>query len=324
MSDKNHFSSAEILEWLKGSGVVAITLAGLFAYFLFSVPATVFYARLGTTPDEVGITYVSLLSGSTVEISVMLLFLAAALITIAFTLSYLSIPIRAARTAYLFHKKTGARQPSNQRLGRRWLLTDQKFEDVIRWRRFHFEQNPDFYPALASLNRHGPQSFAEEEVLWRRERELWQLGVRTAEESTELDLIGFKLPLRKPGIRSLGSSLVLPGVMTVRGIRHYGRRASVLIGAIIIILLPAFAFIQAGDITYGKTYIGNNTGVFEYRADEVKVYVISPNAALGIQAVQAQKLFLLGINAQDAIFYSPTARSTIRIPIATIIIASTH
>ena len=325
MSNKYRFSSAEIVEWLKGSGIVAVTVAGLFAYFLFSIPATVFYARLGTTPDEVGITYVSLLSGSTVEISVMLLFLAAALIVIAFTFSYLTNPIRAARTANLFYKKTGTRKPSTQSWGRRWLLTDQEFEHVIRWRRFYFEQNPDFYPALASVYRHGPQSIDDEETDWRRERELWQLGVRTSEEFTELDLIDSRLSLRsKLGPRSFAGSLVLPGVMTVQGIRRYGRRASVLIVAIIIILLPALAFIQAGDVIHGKAYIGNSTGIFEYHADKVKIYAVSSNAAPGIQAVRAQKLFLLGRNAQDAIFYSPVARSTIRIPIATIIIASTR
>src|SRR5215467_11524945 len=51
--------------WLKSNPLLVITILGLLLYAVFSIPATVFYARLGTTPSEVGFTYTSILSGST-------------------------------------------------------------------------------------------------------------------------------------------------------------------------------------------------------------------------------------------------------------------
>jgi hypothetical protein len=64
MSDRPRMSKRDLLDWLKGSGALVITVLGLLFYFILSVPETVFYSRLGTSPNEVGIAYASLLSGS--------------------------------------------------------------------------------------------------------------------------------------------------------------------------------------------------------------------------------------------------------------------
>jgi hypothetical protein len=45
--------------------LVALTIFGLLLYAAFAIPASFFYGRLGTTPSEVGYTYASILSGST-------------------------------------------------------------------------------------------------------------------------------------------------------------------------------------------------------------------------------------------------------------------
>jgi hypothetical protein len=65
------------LDWLKGLGVLTLTLVGIIIYICVAAPATIFYTRLGTTPDEVGITYIGLLSGSLLGIILMILALAA-------------------------------------------------------------------------------------------------------------------------------------------------------------------------------------------------------------------------------------------------------
>ncbi len=62
--------------------------------------------------------------------------------------------------------------------------------------------------------------------------------------------------------------------------------------------LPALAFYQAGEVLDGKNYFGSRTGIFDYHADLVKVNPTSSIAVRSIQALQAEKLFLLGQNGQ--------------------------
>lgn len=64
------------LGWLKGLGVLTLSLLGIILYICVAAPATIFYTRLGTTPDEVGITYIGLLSGSLLGIILMIIALA--------------------------------------------------------------------------------------------------------------------------------------------------------------------------------------------------------------------------------------------------------
>jgi hypothetical protein len=325
MSAKPSSSRIEILEWLKSGGLLVVTVIGILLYFLFSVPATVFYSRLGTNPGEVGITYVSLLSGSTVEIAIILPFLAVALIIVAFAFSYLSIPLRAIYTEFSFPRSI-RRRLRGAPTGQPQVLTDEQFEDAIRRRRFFFEKNPDFYTSIAIQNHQAPKTLAEEESLMRRQRELWQLGVRTADECAELDNINAALPVDKlMSIRFWREAFTLPAVMTMLGIRNHGRGLIITITAITVILLPTLAFIQAGEVINGKSYFGNDTGIFEYHADKVRVYPVSPKVNPGISAVlRAPNLYLLGENAQDAVLYSPSAHSTIRVPITAVIITSTR
>ena len=94
MSSTSSSTRTQVLDWLKEGGLVAVTVTGLLLYFFLSVPATVFYTRLGTSPGEVGITYVSLLSGSTLELLAILLILTAALLLVAFLFAFCSFYTR--------------------------------------------------------------------------------------------------------------------------------------------------------------------------------------------------------------------------------------
>lgn len=123
MSNKSNLSRIDVLELLKGSGLLAVTITGILLYLFLSVPATFFYARLGVSPAEVGITYVSLLSGSTIEILTVLVILTAAFLLAAFVISLLSFSIR----VYVVNF------PLMLRLRRRanktyWELTDHEFK----------------------------------------------------------------------------------------------------------------------------------------------------------------------------------------------------
>jgi hypothetical protein len=55
MSNRTRDRRIEFLDWFKEGGLLVVTLTGLLLYFFLSLPATVFYARLGTTPGEVGV-----------------------------------------------------------------------------------------------------------------------------------------------------------------------------------------------------------------------------------------------------------------------------
>jgi hypothetical protein len=79
----------EPLHWVINNPLVALTILGLLLYAAFAIPATVFYARLGTTPSEVGYTYATVLSGSTLgALAIALFFLIAVLYAGQFTIIF--------------------------------------------------------------------------------------------------------------------------------------------------------------------------------------------------------------------------------------------
>lgn len=88
-SSNSHITSA--LEWIKESGLLAVTVVGLLIYFFLSIPATLFYSRLGTSPGEVGLNYANLLSGSTFELLIIFIMLASAVLSGGFFLAYFSM-----------------------------------------------------------------------------------------------------------------------------------------------------------------------------------------------------------------------------------------
>ena len=95
MSNATGNDKSELLEWVKGGGLLVFTALGVLLYVIFSVPATIFYDRLGTTPGEVGITYISILSGSTIGTLVILAVLLVVSFYIVSTGAYITMMLRA-------------------------------------------------------------------------------------------------------------------------------------------------------------------------------------------------------------------------------------
>jgi hypothetical protein len=65
-SATNPWSAAA--EWLGKTGVAAITAVGLLLYVFLRLPYSLFYGRLGTSPEELRLGYVEILAQSTVGI----------------------------------------------------------------------------------------------------------------------------------------------------------------------------------------------------------------------------------------------------------------
>jgi hypothetical protein len=306
MPDDSKTQRTEILEWLKEGGLLVITIIGLFLYFFLSLPTTIFYARLGTTPDEVGITYASLLSGSTVEILILLILLTAIFMTIAYYIAIASFSVRTFFAYKPIRRDSAYRKPLKD-------LTEAEFDnrsDLMR----------EFYnhvPELIYLQARGPKrarSFDEMDKLARRRWELLRLPVRTAEQSAELESIesqrigrpfDISLTLARNWIQRRGRLLAAFSIVIIMGV-----------------LLPSLAFVQAGQVRDGMAFWGENAGIFYYRADMVRVEPTSQFTALAIQRLRTKDLFLLGQNAEYVILYSSATHSTLRVPPISVIITS--
>lgn len=307
-SSNSHITSA--LEWIKESGLLAVTVVGLLIYFFLSIPATLFYSRLGTSPGEVGLNYANLLSGSTFELLIIFIMLASAVLSGGFFLAYFSMLVytlvSVPEMVLMF------RAPRQDRL-------DRVLESNLRL----YKRAPEFFQGRKMFRPAFPKSVSEYETILNRRKELLRIQDPTPEQSAELE--GIRLQLSRP--RGLGAILrdayVEPFIVIYLGIRHRIRRlAAPFTLAIVVIALPALAFIQAGQVLGGHTYFANNVGIFDYHADPVNVFPALPNTAPGILDLQTKKLFLLGQNAQYAVLYSPDDHSTIRVPITAVIISS--
>lgn len=293
-------SRRELIEWFKGSGLLVVTLAGIFLYIVFSVPATIFYTRLGTTPSEVGITYTSLLSGSTLGALIVLAAVIILVVYFAFSVTYAATFLWASQMSRLVVKSRLGIRP------RRRELTDQEF---ARW----IELMEAFYNTFADKQNESGADWGQLESTVRRMRELELLGVRTEDEASEYE-----------SLRSFwNSSLPVPLDFIKRRIRPWGSFRRILLPLlIVIIVLPIIAFFQAGDVLAGRSYPGSQWGTFDYHAEPVTITPSADSAAASIGKLADEQLFLLGQNAQYVVLYAPKSRSTVRIPVTQIIVTS--
>jgi len=150
-------------------------------------------------------------------------------------------------------------------------------------------------------------------------RELRKRDVSTAIVSAQLELIDSQIYNRE----GLLAGFTRP-IFAIKGaIQRWGGVLTIgFASVILVVLLPVLAILQAGEVHDGKTYFGKNIGAFDYHADLVNVTPSSDNPAPSIQALREKVYFLLGENAQYAVLYSPYNRSTIRVPISSVIIST--
>lgn len=324
----------QIPEWLKDRGLLLVTLTGVVLYFFLSVPAAIFYGRFGVSAGEVGISYASLLSGSTVEILLVVVILACALIVAAYLLAFV-VAVFYIYFVYLpyilfhaglspFFKK--ADRLSDQQF-ERWLAADLHIRGQFQWLLQVFQTaHPNQDMSIAATEserwmRHGRDLQKKRRELRTKLGELRKQGTSAPDVAAQLELIDSQINVRK---RRQARNMFQANYLVLKAaIQHWGR--VLIIGFVlvtVVVLLPVLAIVQAGEVRDGKTYFGKNTGAFDYHADLVKVTPSSDHPAPSIQALRGEQLFLLGENAQYAVLYSPSGHSTIRVPISSVVISS--
>jgi hypothetical protein len=299
MSASAKVSVGAVLEWLKEGGILALTVIGILLYIFLSVPATIFYGRLGTTPGEVGISYTSLLSGSTLGVFIILIFAALLFIFISFLFAFVNFSISAIRAS---------RQLSADKQD--WEMDDEEFEQNVIARRQRFSRIPE--PELTLWMQ---LPWPDVEHNFYRVRELQRLGVRTAEQSVELDHLISQ--------RHFASWTRVIFAASRHWIRR--RRRGILTASstiVVIAVLPVLAFVQAGEVLNGNAYYGSQLGIFDYRAQSVSVSPASQAVEQAGEPLVGKRVFLLGQNGQYVVFYLSATHSTVRVPTPAVIVAS--
>jgi hypothetical protein len=288
-------TSGGLSQWFKGNPVVVITIFGVLLYAMFSIPSVIFYARLGTSPSEVGFTYASVLSGATFSTVVILAVFIGITFDIAYTLLFfLFCGLWAAVIIWsLFHSELTSED---------WELDANQFERKLE------------FASLIYLRKE--PTWAEIESGLRRRRELGRLEGLTPAEASELEYLNSK----QNYTRVINSSFYELRHRLRPGIWYVYALLLIIIG--VTAVLTATAFNQADTVLHGKPYFGNQSGSFAYHAEIAYVRPASTNTTKDVQQLVGKRLFLLGENAQYFILYSPDHRSTIRIPINAVVVTS--
>ena len=309
--DASNISIRKSLDWVRDSGLLAVTVIGLIIYFFLSIPATLFYSQLGTTPGEVGLNYVNLLSGSTFELLVISILLAVAVLVGGFLVVYFLIAVYSF-TLYFYRFRTIGRN-----LSREDRLTLSYERDLAIYRRL-----PEYFQTRRMFWENYPETVTGVESTMVRRLDLLKVANPTPEESAEVSEIESRLSIPRNNIvlKGLARSVVALLLM----IRHRIRKLVVAFAfAIVIIVLPVLAFIQAREVYDGHTYFASDSGIFDYSADPVTVYPVTPGAATEATSdLKGKKLFLLGENTVDAVLYSPADHATIRVLIDSVVIST--
>lgn len=307
MSTSSRISRDEALEWLKGGGLLVVTITGLFLYVFLSIPAVIFYGRFGVGVDEVGINYVSLLSGSTVEVMVFLIVLTLAFLAIASLVAYMSFGYRVAVISRRGWLRT---TPSGVKV---WELDDKEFNEAIE----RFKKVASYLPELRELINPGFPELSDWEAAQRRRRELRRMPTRTETQSAELTATEKKLKA-VVGVSDLAS------LITRSWIRRRGRTLAISFLLVTTVIgLPALAFVQAGQVLSGKEFWGAKAEILDYHAETVTVSPAVTTVSRAVRELQGEHVFLLGQNMQYATLYSPTMRETLRIPIVDVVVIGT-
>lgn len=296
MPTASEAKTSRLYEWVKSNGIVAITIVGVLLYIIFSIPATFFYARLGTTPSEVGISYTSILSGSTLGA----LLIVAALMTggiyvLAFLLGWLSYTIFYFTVKFLRHP--------------RLMLTRDQDLDLDR-----FEQK---LMIVRSIHEGSVSNWQEIERALRRNRYLEREEHWTPADFLEIHAVN----KRKVYMKIFMSNILSVAHMLRRSVKYlYPLILLFIITATVILIVIANA--QAGEVLQGRSYLGSQIGLFDYHAEKVTIRPASATTKNILINLTGKQVFLLGENAQYIIIYLPGSRLTTRIPVSAVIVSS--
>jgi amino acid transporter len=297
MADTSDRTSREHLGWLKANVLVALTILGVLLYAVFSIPATYFYARLGTSPSEVGFTYASILSGSTLGALLILgcfLLLAFYLAYVVFALIAYLLMFRVA-FSYLLHPKI--------LLAGDQKLTADQFERKLRIIRKQYGKDQETWEQV--------------ETMLQRKRALKLIESPTSAEKLEIKNLNSKIvPLWVASKVSWVKRILRPRVWYIYALFLFLIAATV--------LLTIIAQVQADEVLKGETAVtGSQLGLFGYHVERVRIESIGPGNEQDIQRLAGKQVYLLGQNAQYVIVYIPEQRLTVRIPTTDVIVTST-
>jgi len=290
-------TSGGIFPWLKKNVTAAIAVAGILLYAVFSIPATFFYAHLGTTPSEVGSTYTSLLSGSTLAV---LIILAAVIVlpyyfvigfSAGFILGYYLIVVPTVAFMFLVHPRLLAKDQE---------LEADEFELKLQKVRILFCRRTWKEEVKPKLSRHRDLS-RKKSITDYEDYELKSLDPR------KIYLRGIASPF------SVMRSLLRPPAKFI-----YSYLAIMIV--ISTVALAMIARHQADQLRQGNTYFGHEIGLLGYHAEKVDIRP-SIDPAKGL-VQQEDGVFLLGQTAQYVVVYSPRTQSTKRIPVAAAIVTN--
>ena len=285
----------EPFRWLVNNPLVALTIIGLLLYATFAIPATFFYGRLGTTPSEVGYTYATILSGSTLGA---LIIVACSLLVIFYIVQLALVSVLygiAFRVSFIV-----MRHPTILRQD--WRLDTDQFEEKLT--------------ITKKIYSYDQETWKDLERAFRRRRALMKMENPSAAEESEMKALGRRIPRLQ--VKHLTS-------LIVRGLRPRFWYIYFVLPVLVAftIILTAIAINQASHVTNGTAETtGNQYGLFEYNVESASVAPAQRKDRRSIDPLVGKKLYLLGQNAQYVILYVPQLRSTVRIPIAAVIVTS--
>jgi hypothetical protein len=296
-------STNGLLPWLKSNLGVTITILGISIYAMFSIPATAFYAHLGTTPTEAGLNYTNILSGSTLGVIVVVTGTFAIIVS---GLAYVGSVFKAFK---LLRFLPGSRSD---------LLVDHSYKEL---------DNKQFARKLRDLKpmyKHTEPPWEEIVRSLNRYREFCQRSNLTSAEAAEKEALEVQLRNIHLDVYARSSPIEIWR-------RSSKRELAVMLTIIAALAIGALTWIavqQANDVREGNSFIGSTIGLFDYRAQPVYIKPASKDGSDHIPSTVpcGRKVFLLGENAQNIVIYvpnnsSPDKGSTVRLPVSEVIIS---
>ena len=264
-----------LLEWVKDNGLLTITILGLLLYALFAIPTTIFYANLGTSPAEVGITYTTLLSSSAPG-TLMVLGIAAAFLYYVLLLFTIHTATASAKGV------SGAKEPDPRK--KDWELDNDDFESRVARLKGYYCNYPEIGDSLK-------RTWGEHEDKLRCRRQL-QIMKKLAHEKME------KLaPEKSSELKSIQRQIAPYHSRATRRafMERLKRRPTMIIGLYLGLLavISGYAYFEAQGVKAGYSY-GGSFGPFGFRVEKVMVCPAAKTDSQMYAWLSGRPVYLLG------------------------------
>ena len=280
--------------WAKKDPIPALTIGGVVVYAFLRLPYGVYYGTLGTSPEDVGLSYVETLARSTAGLTVLAAGVGLAAAALGGILSIVGI------YSPVLYEMWRARAVGSRGLE---SMDDDEFGRVVKSVRrmgtfIGFSANPTFEWALEDMA----------EV-----RRLRLLGVRDVQQQARLDVI-----LRRHRLRA-----ALPVVVTE--IRRIARRTGAL-GASTALLaivagLPLVAYADAIAVKDCDAPWLGRYGLFAIRGALSEVHRVTDDGTT-TPMLTDRKVMYLGAGDDRIVLYDCKNDRVVRLPAGDVLVAS--